>query len=96
MSETSEFISEMMYKANSAVTAVKIEVGVENKPANSDIKYYVSTDEGSTWQEVALGIMTAIAGLNTTLHYKIVFSNTDNIANPKIEGPITVSYEVSG
>jgi len=96
MTEQSEFISELIYKANYAVTAVKIEVGAEDKPANSDIKYYISNDNGSSWQEVVLGAMTPIIGLGTSLFYKIVFSNTDNVANPKIVGPITVTYEVSG
>lgn len=96
MSESSYLLSELVYKAEKAVTAVKIEVVSENKPANSDIKYYVSNDNEATWQEVVLGIMTPITGLGNSLLYKIVFSNTDDIANPKITGPITVSYEVSG
>jgi len=96
MSEQSELVSEMIYKATQSVTSVKIEVGAENKPANSDIKYYASNDDGALWQEIPLGAMTPITGLGISLRYKIVFSNTDDIANPGIEGPITISYEVAG
>lgn len=95
MSEQSEFISEMIYKATQAVLSVQIAVVNENKPANSDIKYYASNDDGAVWQEIVLGTMTSITGLGTSLRYKIVFSNTDNTANPRIEGPITIRYELS-
>jgi len=52
---------------------------------NNLLTYYMSVDDGSTWEEVTNGVWHTFATTGQKLKWKITSSNTDNLTALKIE-----------
>lgn len=64
----------------------------EVKPSNSNIRYFL-TNDGTTFTEVNLSEELVFTTTDDDLRWKIIFSRTDTVANPKVT-TINVKYVI--
>ena len=66
---------------------------VDNNPDNTDIKYYLSADGGSHWEEVSLGIEHSFINPGFDLRWRTILSTTDSTIAPSIN-ELIINYEL--
>lgn len=64
----------------------------ETKFGNDTIRYFLSSDGGSNWEEITLGVLHTFTIQGTDLRYKVVFAG--NGANETYIEDIVISYTV--
>jgi hypothetical protein len=93
------FQSTQVYMNNQIITRATLYISSDNITNSSRLSYYLSSDNGVSWDSATLNTECTITTASTILVYKIIASGTASIVINDVYGiskPIQLKYVTSG
>jgi len=91
--KTATVVSKPFYKGSEEVTSIRLQSDLTT-PSKTEVKFFVSSDSGVDWQEIALDQWTELNKPSLELIYKIELETTESQYTPTISN-LKIEYNMA-